>query len=210
MLNRLVHEPPVGCMSDFCSHKPDIKLGMVSGNLCLQCEGSLLQYGVNRTALDATRRILAVVRDEAIGRPRIIDPKSAFVLMRFSENDENDHAYEYGIKPGLTSVGLTVRRGDDTVESRQILDKVFHYIERSRFIVAKVDTDNLNVYFELGTAMGLGKDVLVISESALVLNLPSDLRNWECLTYDKGNFEQLKQRVTQFYRDNYNLDPEQT
>jgi len=205
MLLRLVHEPPVGCLDDFVGDKQDIKLGMVSGNMCLKCEGLLLQYGTNRNALEAVRRILAVVRDEAIGRPQIIDPSSAFVIMRFSQNDENDNAYKYGVKLGLTDIGLKVRRADDTVQSSQILDKVFQHIKTSRFIVAKVDTENLNVYFELGAAMGVSKEVLLISESTLIVNLPSDLRNWECLTYNKGDYEQLRNRIVQFYKNNYGL-----
>jgi len=202
---RHAHEPPRGCISDFSGHKPDVKLGMVAGNICLECEGTFLRYSISSAALNALRKILGIVRDEAIGRPKIIDTESAFVIMRFSQNDENDNAFKYGVKAGLSEVGLTVRRADDTVVSNQILDKIFHLIERSRFIVAKVDAENLNVYFELGAAMGLGKDVLLIAESSLVLNLPSDLRNWECLTYEKGNYEQLRERIAKFYRDNYGL-----
>ncbi len=56
--------------------------------------------------------------------------------------------------------------------------------------------------------MGLEKDVLLISESTLVLNLPADLRNWECLTYDKGNYDQLADRVQNFLCDNYGLSPQ--
>src|SRR5436853_1446104 len=205
MLLRLVHEPPKGCAHDLCIEKPTIKLGMVAGNLCLSCEGLLLQYGMDKNAIDAIRRILSVVRDEAVGRPKVLDYASAFIVMRFSHNDENDNAYRYGISPGLSDVGIKVHRGNDTVRSNQILDQVLRSIERSRFIVAKVDSDNLNVYFELGAAMGLGKDVLLISESSLVLNLPSDLRNWECLIYERGNYEQLRQRVAKFYRDNFGL-----
>lgn len=197
------HEPPRGCITDFTGHKPDIKLSMIAGNICPECEGTFLRYGLNPAALDALRQILSIVRDESIGRPKIIDPESAFVIMRFSVNDENDNAYKYGVKAGLEDVGLNVRRADDTVKSSQILDKIFTLIERNRYIVAKVDTENLNVYFELGAAIGLKKDVLLIAESSLVLNLPSDLRNWECLVYDKGNYEQLRKRVAQFYHDNY-------
>jgi hypothetical protein len=208
MLLRLVHEPPIGCMHDLNARKPEIKYGMRAGNMCPACEGGLREFGVDPSALDAVRRILSVVRDEAIGRPRIVDPFAAFVVMRFSQNDENDNAYRYGVRPGLEDVGLTAHRADDTVQSTQILDKVFRHLERSRFIVAKVDAENLNVYFELGLAMGLNKDVLLISESTLVVSLPSDLRNWECLTYQKGNYEQLRQRVADFFRANYHLGRE--
>lgn len=205
MLLRLVHEPPLGCMNDLSRQKPDIKIGMVAGNLCPQCESVLLRYGLEQRSLDAIRSMLGLVRQEALGRPKIIDPLAAFVIMRFTYNDENDNAYKYGVRQGLADAGITVKRADDTVHSSQILEQVLHYIERSRFIVAKVDSDNLNVYFELGVAMGLSKNVLLIAESSLILNLPSDLRNWDCLTYDKGNYEQLRQRITKYFLDNFGM-----
>lgn len=206
MLLQLVHEPPIGCIHDLCGKKPDIKYGMVAGNMCYGCEGSLRQFGANPASIDAVRRIVAVVRDETVGRPRIVDPFSTFVVMRFSEHDENANAYKYGLRPGLIDVGLEPHRGDDTVQSAQILEQVLRYLERSRFVVAKIDIENLNVYFELGLAMGLDKDVLLISESSLVVTLPSDLRNWECLTYEKGNYEQLRERVSAFFETQYHMD----
>ncbi len=85
----------------------------------------------------------------------------------------------------------------------QLLEKIEKNIEKSRLVIIKVDSNNLNVYFELGLAMGLNKDVLLVSEKDLVLHLPSDLRNWECLTYSKGNYDELKNKVIKFYTDNY-------
>ena len=205
MLVRMAHETPVGCLNDFSGYKPEIKYGMRAGSMCFQCEGQLRQFGVDPAAIDSIRRVLSVVRDEAIGRPRLVDALSAFVVMRFSKNDENDNAYQYGVAPGLLDVGLTVHRADDVVHSSQLLEKVHRYLERSRFIVVKTDVDNLNVYFELGLAMGLDKDVLLISESSLVQSLPSDLRNWECLTYGRGNYKELRSKVGAFYRANFRL-----
>lgn len=51
--------------------------------------------------------------------------------------------------------------------------------------------------------MGLNKDILLISENDWVLNLPSNLRNIECLTYPKGNYETLKEKIIRYYVDNY-------
>lgn len=76
-------------------------------------------------------------------------------------------------------------------------------MKKNRFIIVKVDSQNLNVYFELGLAMGLDKDVLLISEQDLVLQLPADLRNWECLTYPKGDYDKLKENIVKFYQDNF-------
>ena len=199
MILNLVHEPPIGCLHDMNINKTDIKYGMLAGNMCFNCEGALRQYGIDPAAMDAIRRIATIVRDEAIGRSQLVQPFSAFVVMRFSENDENANAFRYGLKPGLETVGLTPLRADDTVQSEQILTKITGYLRRSRFIVAKVDAENLNVYFELGLAMALDKDVLLISESTLLMNLPSDLRNWECLTYNRGDYEQLRMRVSECF-----------
>ena len=204
MVVQVAHQPARGCVNDFCGHKPDIKLGMAAGNMCAECEATLRRYGVSHLALDAIQRILGVVRDEVIGRRRIVDPRLAFVVMRFSANDENANAYEYGIKEGLGDVNLRCERGDDRVQSAQILDQVWTSIERSRFIVAKVDEENLNVYFELGLAMGLSKDVLLVSSRNL--QLPTDLRNWECLVYEERNYRQLRQRTSDHFRSNYALD----
>lgn len=205
MALNIVHEPPVGCLYDMAVHKHDIKLGMVAGNLCSRCASQLKALGTNQQAIDAVIRIVELVRSEALGRPVILDPRQAFIVMRFSANDENDNAWKYGIAPGIEKCGLIPVRADTKVESRQILEKIYNHIRRSRLVVAKVDVENLNVYFELGLAMGLEKDVLLVLESTLVINLPSDLKNWECLTYENGNYEQLKSRVQDFLIETYGV-----
>lgn len=200
---RIVHDYAEGCMFDFCMDKKDIKLGMIAGNICPQCRSVLVRYGINEKALDAVERMLSFVRAEAIGKPIIFDEDAAFIVMRFSTNDENDNAYKYGIKQALEKLNIKCIRADNEISSGQLLEKVEHNIEKSRFVIAKVDSDNLNVYFELGLSMGLDKDVLLVSEKDLVLQLPSDLRNWECLTYTKGNYDELMHKIEQYYRGKY-------
>jgi hypothetical protein len=205
MAMNMVHEPAVGCIYDMTINKPDIKYGMIAGNICANCVARLRALGIKADAIDALLRILDVVRSEALGIPVVLDPDEVFVVMRFSSNDENDNAWRYGIKSGVEQCGLKVARADSRIESGQILNKVQNHIARSRLVIAKVDHDNLNVFFELGLAMGMKKDVLLISESTLVLSLPSDLRNWECLTYDKGNYPELAERLTQYLASAYGL-----
>lgn len=199
----MVHEPPQGCLYDLNIEKAGIKLGMVAGNLCHQCIGQLRALGAQEDAIDSVIKIVSLVRLEALGRPIPFDPLEVFVVMRFTQNDENDNAWKYGIKLGIERHGFRASRGDDRVESMHILDKVDLAIRRSRLVVAKVDENNLNVYYELGLAMGLGKDVLLVSDANLVLNLPSDLKSWECLTYDKGDYTQLADRVSKFITHQY-------
>lgn len=210
MVLNMVHEPARGCIFDMASHKPDIKYGMISGNLCPSCSGQLRELGTYEEAISSVERILYLVRAEAIGKPIVLDPSAIFVVMRFSQNDENDNAWKYGIKLGAEKCGFTVHRADDHVESGQILKKIYRHIQKSRLVIAKVDEQNLNVYFELGLAMGLDKDVLLVSEDSLIINLPSDLRNWECLSYQQGDYEQLANRIQEFLVHTYFVNPEKS
>lgn len=91
--------------------------------------------------------------------------------------------------------------GDDVVQSRPLLEKVTEQIKQARFIVAKVDHERMNIYHELGFAMGANKDVLLVSEQEF--RLPSDLSNWNCLTYPLGDHAALRSSIVKFFEDNY-------
>ena len=203
---RMVHDYAEGCIFDLCMDKTDIHLGMIAGNICPKCRGNLLRYGISEKAIYSVERMLSYVRSEAIGRPVVFDEDAAFIVMRFSQNDENDHAFLYGIRPALEKLKIKCIRADNQITSGQLLEKIKKNIEKSRFVIIKVDSNNLNVYFELGLAMGLNKDVLLISQEDLVLHLPTDLRNWECLTYSEGNYDQLKNKVIKFFADQYHYN----
>lgn len=203
---RMVHDYAEGCIFDLCMDKTDIHLGMIAGNICPKCRGNLLRYGISEKAIYSVERMLSYVRSEAIGRPIVFDEDAAFIVMRFSQNDENDHAFLYGITPALEKLKIKCIRADNQITSGQLLEKIKKNIEKSRFVIIKVDSNNLNVYFELGLAMGLNKDVLLISQEDLVLHLPTDLRNWECLTYSEGNYDQLKNKVIKFFADQYHYN----
>jgi hypothetical protein len=203
---RMVHDYAEGCIFDLCMDKTDIHLGMIAGNICPKCRGNLLRYGISEKAIYSVERMLSYVRSEAIGKPIVFDEDAAFIVMRFSQNDENDHAFLYGIRPALEKLKIKCIRADNQITSGQLLEKIKKNIEKSRFVIIKVDSNNLNVYFELGLAMGLNKDVLLISQEDLVLHLPTDLRNWECLTYSEGNYDQLKNKVIKFFADQYHYN----
>ncbi len=200
---RMIHPSPVGCMFDFCGDKEEIKLGMKTGAICQKCKGDLVGFGIKPEAIDSIERILELVRAEAIGKQIVLNKDDAFIVMRYSQNDENDNSYRYGIKTALEELGINAIRADSVINSGQLLETIKKGIERSRFVIVKVDSENLNVYFELGLAMGLGKDVLLISNRDFIFQLPSDLKNWECLTYTTGNYEELSKKVKQYYIDNY-------
>lgn len=206
MEENMIHYKAKGCIFDFCEHKNDIKIGMNAGIICPSCRNSLRGYGVEESALDAIEKMLGYVRSEAIAQPMNFDENTAFIVMKFTKNDENQNAYLYGIKPALEELGIRCIRADDDVNFGPILANVIEHIKRSKFIIVKVDTQSLNVYFELGFAMGLQKDILLVSDRGEVGNLPIDLSNMECLTYSRGNYLELKERIKEFYKSNYHYN----
>ena len=197
------HKKPKGCLFDFCENKSDIKLGMMSGVICPECKSNLRQYGMQEAPIIAIEKILYYVRQEAIGSPVRFNANAAFIVMPFAKNTESDHAYLYGIKPALQYLGIKCIMGRDDVQSIQILEQIFSSIKNNRFVIIQVDNENLNVYFELGVAMGMEKDVLLISRPEFVKQIPADLTNWECLTYETGNYEELKNQIVAYYKSNY-------
>lgn len=199
----LVHDSTSGCIFDLCEYKEDIKLGMVAGVICPQCQATLRQYGVSDDVLNSVGRILNNVRNQSVGINQLVNYNAGFVVMRYTKNDDNANAYLYGIKAALDELGIRCIRADEQPLNGQILESVCQSIRNSRFIIVKLDCDNLNVYYELGYAMGMEKEVLLISEENLVVDLPTDLRNWACLTYPKGGYETLKNRIVEYFKTKY-------
>ena len=200
---RLIHSKPRGCIFDFCANKEEIRIGMNAGLICPQCKNELKIYGVEELALSAIENILNYVRSESIAKPIIFKANTAFVVMEYTKNDENQNAFEYGIKAALKELGIECVRADDNVRYNPILEQVMEHIYKSKFIIVKADTNSLNVYFELGFAMGIKKDILLISEESQVGNLPIDMRNMQCLTYKKGDYGELCKKVKSFFMKNY-------
>lgn len=196
----LIHYKSKGCIFDFCANKEDIRIGMNAGIICPECKNGLRTYGVEESALSAIENILNYVRSESIAQPIIFNANTAFVVMKYTQNDENQNAFKYGIKAALKELGIKCVRADDNVRCNVILEQVIEHIHKSKFIIVKADTESLNVYFELGFAMGIKKVILLISEESQVENLPIDIRNIQCLTYKKGDYKELYDKVQKFFK----------
>lgn len=111
-----------------------------------------------------------------------VDPKLCFIVMPFGPEELTD-VYEYFVKPSIeTNCGLKCERGDDVFGSNVIMDDIRRSIERSRLVVADLTGRNPNVFYEVGIAHTLNKEVLLISQS--MSDVPFDLRHRRVLVYD--------------------------
>ena len=89
-----------------------------------------------------------------------INHKLVFVLMPFSEEWSDD------VLMLIRAVGeehnLDVVRADDIFGPRNIVNDIWQSINKAGLIVADITRYNANVFYELGIAHTLGKDVMLI------------------------------------------------
>ncbi len=124
-----------------------------------------------------------------------VDPKLCFVAMPFGSKELNE-IYEYYIKPAIKDeCGLKCERGDDAFGSNEIMEDILSSIQRAKIIVADLTDRNPNVFYEVGIAHTLKKDVFLLCQS--MQDVPFDLRHRRVLVYDKTpkGYKELEKRV---------------
>ena len=110
------------------------------------------------------------------------NPKKCFVAMPFSSIELTD-IYEYFVKPSLESgCDLHCERGDDVYGSNVIMEDIRHAIASSRVVIADLTGRNPNVFYEVGIAHTLDKEVLLLAQS--MEDVPFDLRHRRVLVYE--------------------------
>lgn len=108
-----------------------------------------------------------------------IEPTKCFVLMPFK--DEYDEIYQEIIKPIVQELGFSCLRADEIYRSTAIMQDIWENIQISGLIIADMTDRNANVFYELGLAHAIGKEVILITQS--ISDVPFDLRHLRCVVY---------------------------
>ncbi|MDN4086012.1 hypothetical protein [Paenibacillus polymyxa] len=102
------------------------------------------------------------------------------VLMPF--NDKSNKLYEDFLTPFINDLGLEVRRGDDFFNSSAVIEDIWQMINESVLIIADLTGKNANVFYEVGIAHTLGKNVILITQNEE--DIPFDLKHLRYFSYD--------------------------
>ena len=128
-----------------------------------------------------------------------------------SDYDENENAIRRAIKSVNEEKGvkITAIRVDQHGEGAtgQISDRVMRDIQRSRLIIADLSSGKLNIPHEIGYAMGLHKDLLLIhngSSEAATEHTPSNISMYEQIRVN-GSYQELENRIKDSLIDYYKL-----
>jgi hypothetical protein len=119
---------------------------------------------------------------------------NCFVVMPFSE-PWSDRVYKK-LKSILISQKITVVRADNLF-GQNVLEDIWIAINESSFIIADTTNKNPNVFYEIGIAHTLGKNVILITQD--IEDIPFDFRLFRHVAYEDNvdGFNTLEQKLIQ-------------
>lgn len=118
-----------------------------------------------------------------------------------SEYDENERAIRRVIDAINDEKGVQLKllRVDKHSEghSAQISDRIFKYMKKSGLIIADLSGGKPNIPHEIGYAMGLGKDIIIIhngTDKEADEHTPSNIKMFEQIRFNR-NYQKLEEEL---------------
>lgn len=123
---------------------------------------------------------------------------TCFVIQPF-DRGVYDKRYGDVFEPAIREAGLEPYRVDrDPATSIPIRD-IEDGIRAAEVCFAEISTDNPNVWFELGYAIAVGKDVVLVCSDERTARFPFDVQHRAIITYrteSSSDFDELKGAIT--------------
>ena len=113
----------------------------------------------------------------------------AFIIRPFGTKQDSsgkevsfERVHRELIKPALEANDLAGDTTGEIVEAGNIREDIFQLILEADLVVCDITVHNANVFYELGLAHALSKDVILITQSMNFV--PFDLKTIRCIVYD--------------------------
>jgi hypothetical protein len=140
-----------------------------------------------------TGTVDAFAQDVVALAERLITPTEVFVIMSFAEKGYLKDAYNTFVRVCKENK-FTAFKVDHHLDSKQrIVPAIMEAIRRSAFLIADVSEARPNVYYELGYAQALGKDVITTAVDKT--ELPFDIFDVPMLFWDSQDTLERKLQV---------------
>jgi len=107
--------------------------------------------------------------------------------------------YDDVFKPVIESAGLQPYRVDLDNSVKIPIENIEEKISESTLCFADISEDNPNVWYELGYAFALGKDVVMVCDESRT-EFPFDIRHKQIITYKSesvSDFDELKNKIAE-------------
>lgn len=122
---------------------------------------------------------------------------SCFVIQPFDKGIY-DKRYDDIFAPAIVEAGLEPYRVDRDPSVNIPIENIELGIKNSELCLAEITTDNPNVWFELGFAIALQKDVVLICSTDRKSKFPFDVQHRNIIEYSnesKSDFDVLKTKI---------------
>ena len=113
-----------------------------------------------------------------ISDPEIIEPSLVSVMMPF---DASFDAVYSVISGAADAAGFRSRRADEIWENPAVIQDVVSLIDKGAIVVCDCTGRNPNVFYEIGIAHTLGREVILLTQSET--DVPFDLRHLRYVKY---------------------------
>ena len=110
-----------------------------------------------------------------------------------------DKRFDDVIVPSIEEAGLEPYRVDRDPNVSIPIDDIEEGIQNARLCLAEITTDNPNVWFELGYAIAIQKDVVLICSDERQSQFPFDVQHRRIIKYSTGSpsdFKELQSAIT--------------
>jgi hypothetical protein len=110
--------------------------------------------------------------------PENIEPSLVSAMMPFHPSFDAVYAT---LQCTAEAAGLRCRRADDIWENPAVIQDVVSLIDRSSIVICDCTGRNPNVFYEIGVAHTLGREVILITQAEA--DIPFDLRHLRFVQY---------------------------
>jgi hypothetical protein len=134
---------------------------------------------------------------QRIDNPKAIIPNRAFMIMPFKDPRLNT-LYKDHLAPFLLSdkdLKVQIFRADDFNGNDIIVETIYHQIEQSEFIIADISHPNKNVFYELGWASAMEKEIIMIQSQDIEQNVFFDRSHIRTRLYSIKNIPELQRQL---------------
>jgi hypothetical protein len=132
-------------------------------------------------------------RDVVTLAERLITPTDVFVIMSFAEKGDLKDAYNTFLRVCKTAGFIAYKIDHHFDRSQRIVPAVMNAIRRSAFIISDLSEPSMNVYYEVGYAQALGKDVIATAREGT--RLPFDLFDIPTIFWDSQDTLETKLKL---------------
>jgi hypothetical protein len=130
-----------------------------------------------------------------IDSPKTIEQNKAFMIMPFKDETLNK-LYKDHIKDFLDKdLKIQIFRADDFNGNDIIIETIYNQIEKSEFVIADISHSNKNVFYELGWAAAMEKEIITIQNQDITDNIFFDRVHIRTRLYSFKNIPELQRQL---------------